>query len=72
MKSKILIGLMLVSMLLLTGCSNISFQEKKEYCKTSCLEDGWEFGEFIGYGHCNCYNHSAVWTDKNGTEVRLR
>lgn len=37
-----------------------SLEEKQAICNESCLSDGWENGDFIGYQFCNCYNVTVV------------
>ncbi len=31
-------------------------EEKQEICYNDCILNGWEYGLWIGYQFCNCYN----------------
>ena len=57
---KIIIGLVVLSLVLVIGCSKQTEEEKNAICKEDCLSNGWQYGKWVGYAFCNCYNDTLI------------
>ena len=60
MKISYIILMMFLISILLFGCNTQTNEEKQEICSKDCLDDGWQYGEWVGYNFCNCYNKTIV------------
>ena len=54
--------IILLTLILLVGCTTQTEEEKEEICETDCLSDGWQYGTWIGLDLCNCYNETMTIT----------
>jgi hypothetical protein len=62
----ILLILFTILILLISGCNIQTQNEKQEICRNDCLSDGWEYGGWIGYNFCNCYNVTLLISERVG------
>jgi len=66
--------ILLISILLLggvIGCNTQTVEEKEEICKTDCLSDGWQYGDWIGSNYCNCYNRTIIKEIETIKEIKI-
>lgn len=55
--------ILLISILLiggLIGCSTQTKEEKEKICETNCINEGWQYGNWIGLSYCNCHNETII------------
>ncbi len=66
--------ILIISILLiggLIGCNTQTEEEKEDICKTDCLSNGWQYGEWIGLNLCNCYNATTIKEIETIKEVKI-
>ena len=43
--------------------SNDYESENQQICFSHCIDDGWQYGEYIGGNFCNCWDESIIQND---------